>query len=378
MELENNNNQDSFRLAIASQFKINGKPLSIVSFGSGHINDTYKVTTDKGNQKYLLQRINHHVFKNIDHLMSNISLVTAHLHEKVKAENSADDDSVLTPVNTVDDKLYFKDKDGNFWRVYFLIENAKSYDIVENSHQAKEGGRAFGRFQAMLADLDPKQVYEVIPNFCHIGSRLSDFHIALNNDDAKRKEFVKEEIDFIQKREENMNVILEMAERNEIPLRITHNDTKFNNVLLNNADKAKCVIDLDTVMPGYVAYDYGDAIRTIINRTAEDEADLEKITLNIPLFKAYTEGYFEQAKDFLTKNEVKSLIEGVLLFPYMQAVRFLTDYIQGDTYYKIQHPEHNLQRTRAQIKLVKEIEKHIDELQIIIEEAAVKYSLKSA
>jgi hypothetical protein len=169
-----------------------------------------------------------------------------------------------------------------------------------------------------------------------------------------------------------------MAERKEIPLRITHNDTKFNNVLLNDQDQAKCVIDLDTVMPGYVAYDYGDAIRTIINRTAEDEADLEKITLNIPLFKAYTEGYFEQAKDFLTSNEVKSLIEGVLLFPYMQAVRFLTDYIQGDTYYKIQHPEHNLQRTRAQIKLVKEIEKHIDELENIIEEAAVKYSLKSA
>lgn len=378
MEIENNKNQESFRLAIASQFKVNGKPLNIVSFGSGHINDTYKISTDKGEQKYLLQRINHHVFKNIDHLMSNISLVTNHLHKKTKDENNIDADSVLTPVSTLDDKLYFKDDNGNYWRVYYLIENAKSYDIVENAHQAKEGGRAFGKFQAMLADLDPKQVYEVIPNFCHIGSRLSDFHIALENNDAKRKDLVKEEIDFIQKREGNMNAILEMAERKEIPLRITHNDTKFNNVLLNDDDQAKCVIDLDTVMPGYVAYDYGDAIRTIINRTAEDEADLAKITLNIPLFKAYTEGYFEQAKNFLTENEVKSLIEGVLLFPYMQAVRFLTDYIQGDTYYKIQHPEHNLQRTRAQIKLVKEIEKHIDELEIIIKEAAVKYSLKSA
>lgn len=378
MEIENNKNQESFRLAVASQFKINGKPINIASFGSGHINDTYKVSTDMGEQKYLLQRINHHVFKNIDHLMGNISLITSHLHKKAKDENNTDADSVLTPVSTLDDKLYFKDENGNYWRVYYLIENAKSYDIVESSHQAKEGGRAFGRFQAMLADLDPKQVYEVIPNFCHIGSRLSDFHIALESNNAKRKDLVKEEIDFIQKREKNMNVILEMGERNEIPLRITHNDTKFNNVLLNNKDEAKCVIDLDTVMPGYVAYDYGDAIRTIINRSAEDEADLEKITLNIDLFKAYTEGYFEQAKDFLTKNEVKSLIHGVLLFPYMQAVRFLTDYIQGDTYYKIQHPEHNLQRARAQIKLVKEIEKHIDELEIIIKEAAVKYSLKSA
>ena len=221
------------------------------------------------------------------------------------------------------------------------------------------------------------KLYEVIPNFCHIGSRLADFHVALKNDAAKRKESIKEEIDFIQEREKNMNAILEMAERNEIPLRVTHNDTKFNNVLLDSNDQAKCVIDLDTVMPGYVAYDYGDAIRTIINRAAEDEPNLEKITLNIPLFKAYTEGYFEQASQFLTDKEVKSLIKGVLLFPYMQAVRFLTDYLQGDTYYKIQHAEHNLQRTRAQIKLVKEIEKHIDELEAIIEQAAVKYPLKS-
>lgn len=172
-----------------------------------------------------------------------------------------------------------------------------------------------------------------------------------------------------------MRIILDMADRNELPLRITHNDTKFNNVLLDSNDQAKCVIDLDTVMPGYVAYDYGDAIRTIINAAAEDEPDLEKITLNIPLFKAYTEGYFEQAKSFLTEKEVESLIEGVLLFPYMQAVRFLTDYLQGDTYYKIQHAEHNLQRTRAQLKLVKEIEAHIEELKSIIEELTLSILL---
>lgn len=172
-----------------------------------------------------------------------------------------------------------------------------------------------------------------------------------------------------------MNTILDMASRNELPLRITHNDTKFNNVLLDEQDRAKCVIDLDTVMPGYVAYDYGDAIRTIINRAAEDEAELDKVTLNIPLFEAYTSGYFEQAQAFLTKKEVASLFPGALLFPYMQAVRFLTDYLQGDTYYKIQHPEHNLQRTRAQLKLVEEMETNGQELKGIIEEIADRYSL---
>lgn len=375
MNKENNSTIEPSRLAIASQFKIKGKPLTLSSFGSGHINDTYKIGTDDGVQDYILQRINHHVFKNIDHLMSNISLVTSHLHQKRIAANISDIDTVLTPVRTLDEKLYFKDEKGDFWRIYNLIEGAKSYDIVANEQQAREVGRAFGRFQALLSDLEASKLYEVIPNFCHIGSRLADFHIALNNDAAKRKSKVKEEIVFIQEREKDMNVILEMAGRNEIPMRVTHNDTKFNNVLLNSNDQAKCVIDLDTVMPGYIAYDYGDAIRTIINRAAEDEPNLEEITLNIPLFKAYTEGYFEQAKEFLTVNEVKSLIKGVLLFPYMQAVRFLTDYLQGDTYYKIQHPEHNLQRTRAQLKLVKEIEKHIDELESIIKFSAAEYSL---
>jgi Ser/Thr protein kinase RdoA (MazF antagonist) len=253
-------------------------------------------------------------------------------------------------------------------RVYHLIDDAKSYDIIENTQQAREGGRAFGKFQALLADLDTNKVYEVIPNFCHIGSRLIDFYTALSNDFVDRKKLVNEEIEFIQAREKKMHTILDMADRNELPLRITHNDTKFNNVLLDSNDQAKCVIDLDTVMPGYVAYDFGDAIRTIINAAAEDESNLKKIILNIPFFKAYTEGYFEQAKVFLTEKEVESLIEGVLLFPYMQAVRFLTDYLQGDTYYKIQHAEHNLQRTRAQLKLVKEIEEHIEELKSIIEE----------
>lgn len=215
----------------------------------------------------------------------------------------------------------------------------------------------------------------MIPDFCHIGSRLDAFYVALAEDKAGRKASIKDEIQFIQGREKKMYTILEMAERGELPLRITHNDTKFNNVLLDENDRSKCVIDLDTVMPGYVAYDYGDAIRTIINRSSEDEVDLTKVTLNIPLFEAYTRGYFEEAQAFITAAEVESLLHGAFLFPYMQGVRFLTDYLNGDTYYKIQHPEHNLQRTRAQLKLVSEMELHASELKSIIDTIAREYQL---
>lgn len=374
MNYDINNEKDS-KFTVASNFQIDGKPIAVTSFGSGHINDTYKISTDQSEEGYLLQRINHHVFKNVDHVMSNIALVTNHLHKKRIEANIKDTSTVLTLVNTKDGNLYFKDDEGNYWRVYHLIANAKSYDIVENAEQAREVGRAFGDFQNALSDLDASQIHEVIPNFCHIGSRLSFFHDALENDIVNRSVAAKEEIDYIIEREKNMNTVLDMASRNELPLRITHNDTKFNNVLLDSNDKAKCVIDLDTVMPGYAAYDYGDAIRTIINNAAEDEADLSKVTLNLPLFKAYTEGYFEKAKSFLTENEVKSLLPGALLFPYMQAVRFLTDYLEGDQYYKIQHKEHNLQRTRAQLKLVQEMEKHHQEMNDIINEIAKEHAL---
>src|SRR5690606_22619682 len=221
--------------------------------------------------------------------------------------------------------------------------------------------------------LDSNKLKYTIPNFCNIDYRLENFHQAIQQNKALRKDEVQEEIEYIVQREAQMRAILQMAERGEIPLRITHNDTKFNNILLDENDKALCVIDLDTVMPGYVAYDFGDAIRTIINHAAEDEPDLSKITLNIPLFTAYTDGYFENAHHFLSTHEIRSLIEGVLLFPYMQAVRFLTDYLDGDIYYKVQHKTHNLQRTRAQLSLAFEVENRREELNDIIHTMAAKH-----
>lgn len=367
----------SSNLKIVEQFNIKGTATSIEEFGSGHINDTYRIATDLADEpEYLLQRINNYVFKDVDVLMNNIQKVTEHLQQKMKHLPNTEG-KVLTIIPTRNKKLYYLDEENNYWRLMILIGNTRSYDILETESQAKEGGRAFGDFQALLADLDPHELDYTIPNFCNIEFRLQNFHKALKEDSANRKKDIEAEIKYILDRENAMNTILQMGERGELPLRITHNDTKFNNVLLDQNDRAQCVIDLDTVMPGYVAYDFGDAIRTIINTAAEDEPDLSKIQLNVPLFQAYTKGYLETAHQFLTSNEVDSLLQGALLFPYMQSVRFLTDYLEGDVYYKIQHPLHNLQRTRAQLKLAFEIESQQTTLKEIIQSEAGKYNLIS-
>jgi len=357
--------------ALANRFDIEGDVIEISPFGSGHINDTYRVLTNgPGPGAYLLQRINHHVFKNVDAVMQNMQRVIRHLKEKYIAANVSASDiekKVLTLIPTMEGTTYRVDEDGNFWRMLVLLTGTRSYDIVETPQQAREGGRAFGQFQRMLSDLDAALIHEVLPDFHHIGNRLGQLKTAVTSDPVQRVAGVSDELAAIKRRERRMHRLLDMAAEGILPVRITHNDTKFNNVLLDEHDRAQCVIDLDTVMPGYVAYDFGDAIRTIINRAAEDEADLEKITLNIPLFEAYAAGYFEEAHRFLTSAEVRSLVDGVMLLPYMQAVRFLTDFIEGDHYYKIHHADHNLQRARAQLRLVEQLEKHESELVGIIE-----------
>lgn len=359
----------------ANQFHIEGNVTDIRAFGSGHINDTYKVTTDVAEGDcYLLQRVNHHVFKDVATLMKNMELVTLHLKEKYRSLDGKDPGKrVLTLIPHKGDNSYFQDESGNFWRMFILLANTQSYDIVETPGQAREGGRAFGQFQRLLADLDVGLIRDVLPNFHHIGSRLERLDQAIAADVVNRVQTVKEELAFIASRKIRMHTILNMAKEGLLPLRVIHNDTKFNNVLLDKNDKFQCVIDLDTVMPGYVAYDFGDAIRTIINRAAEDEADLDRIKLNIPLFAAYAEGYLEEAHCFLTKHETDSLIEGVFLLPYMQTVRFLSDYLEGDHYYKIHHPDHNLQRTRAQLRLVEELEAHETALREILKQITAKY-----
>jgi Ser/Thr protein kinase RdoA (MazF antagonist) len=351
---------------IASYFRVIGNITSVKPFGSGHINDTYRITTGTG-KDYLLQRINHLVFKDVAGLMDNLVNVTRHLTEKLKdIPNSDPEKEVLTLVKTNDDGYYFKDTNGNYWRVFHFLNNTKSYDQVLTETQAFEGGKAFGRFQFLLADLDTDLIVDTIPNFHNIEYRLSNFDKAIAADAVNRLKNLSPEIEFINQRREQMCLILRLGQIGSLPKRITHNDTKFNNVLLDENDHAQCVIDLDTVMPGYIAYDFGDAVRTIINTAPEDEPNLDLINLNIPLFAAYVKGYLPQTINFLTDAEVNSLINGALLLPYMQGVRFLTDYLDGDKYFKIHAPEHNLQRARAQFQLVRKLEETKETLNGII------------
>jgi hypothetical protein len=356
---------------IIQNFCIEGNFSEAKIFGSGHINDTFLVKNTQVDQPdYLLQRINHHVFKDVSGVIDNIYMVTSHLKNKLKeVYGNGVDKRVLSLIPAKDRKLFVKDSNGNFWRMYIFMTGAKSYDLVTSDKQAREGGRAFGEFQSLLSDMNPKLLSETIVDFHNIIKRLKDFDIALENDVLGRKASIADEIAFIRKREDEMSTIYKWGKADLIPQRITHNDTKFNNILFDRDDKAQCIIDLDTVMSGYIAYDFGDAIRTLINTTVEDEQELSKIHLNIPLFKAYTEGYAEKASGFITPKEVDSLYFGMMLLPYMQGVRFLTDYLQGDTYFKTAYQEHNLIRTQAQFHLLSKMEDEKDLLSEIIQES---------
>ncbi|EHQ29335.1 phosphotransferase enzyme family protein [Mucilaginibacter paludis] len=366
--MENNSDKTKKAHQIVSNFLIGGEVADIKPFGSGHINDTYRVFNSVPNQPdYLLQRVNHHIFKDVPGLINNIAVVTGHVKSQLKNIPGANlDKEVLTLIQAKNGLYYYQDDEGQYWRLYLFLRDTKSYDVVATTQQAYEGGKAFGNFQNMLADVDVSQLTEVIPNFHHILFRLEQMAEALKNNPADRALHVKMELDFVNARAYNMSEIDRLGKTGKLPVRVTHNDTKFNNVLLDSNDFAQCVIDLDTVMPGYTAFDFGDAVRTIINSAPEDEPDLEKITLNMPLFKAFAEGFVSQTVHYMTANEIRSLVKGVLLLPYMIGVRFLTDYLNGDTYFKIKFPKHNLQRARAQFRLVEKLEERYDELYYII------------
>lgn len=356
---------------ILPQFGIDENSI-VFRFGSGLINDTFSINPPGAKKpEYLLQRINHQVFKDVPVLMNNIVLVTSHINRKLK--NSGRHQPELT--FTANGKTFYLDASGNYWRMFGFINDSKSYDAVESAKQAFEAGRAFGMFQSMLSDIDTSGIKDSIPDFHNIGKRLTDLRRVIAANPKNRVKEVQVEIEFIREREKAMNIIPEMASNGLLPKRVIHGDTKFSNVLFNLNDEVQCVVDLDTVMLSYSAFDFGDAIRTIINSAPEDEENLEKIILNVPFFEAYAKGYISEAVQFLTQEELGSLIHGVLLLPYMQAVRFLTDYIEGDIYYKIKSPKHNLQRTRAQLKLVKKLEEAKPQLNAIIKEEARKLSL---
>ena len=348
--------------SIVAKFKVQGTVEEIKPLGAGLINDTYKVNTKEADAPdYVLQRINHAIFQNVEMLQSNISAVTNHIRKKLTEAGESDiDRKVLSFLETEEGKTYWFDGD-SYWRVMVFIPRAKTYETV-NPEYSNYAGEAFGNFQAMLADI-PETLGETIPDFHNMEFRLRQFHEAVAANPAGRLEEVKDLVEEIEKRAEAMCIQERLYREGQLKKRTNHCDTKVNNMMFDaDSDKVLCVIDLDTVMPGFVLSDIGDFIRTGANTGAEDDENLDNVNVNMEIFKAYTRGYMEKAKAFLTPTEIKLLPYGGRLLTYMQTVRFLTDYINGDTYYKIHSPKHNLIRTKAQFKLLQSLEAHAEEM----------------
>ena len=354
-------------LAILSQFQLEGTMVDAQPFGNGHINDTLKVINDKGETPYVLQRINHQIFTNVEMLQENIRIVTEHIRKVLEERGEADiDRKVLTFLPTQAGKNYYFDGD-SYWRVCLLIPDCVSYEAV-TPELAYEAGKAFGDFQSMLADLPEGTLGETIPNFHNMEFRLRQFREAVAADSAGRLDEVKELVQEIEVRSEAMCVQERLYREGKLRKRVNHCDTKVNNMLFDvETGKVLCVIDLDTVMPGFVLSDIGDFIRTGANTGAEDDECLAHVEVNLPIFEAYTRGYMEKAKTFLTPLEISLLPYGGRLLTYMQTVRFLTDYLNGDTYYKIHSPKHNLIRTKAQFKLLQSLEAHAEEMDAFVQ-----------
>ena len=345
---------------ILSKFNIN---IEANSYGNGHINDTYLVKTQ---HSYILQKINQNVFKNPEQVMENIKAVTSHLRVKIAEAGGDPDRETLTVIDTVDGLPYYKDENGDYYRMYISIEGTKSHDTVEDPSQLYNAAKMFGNFQNMLADFPADKLFEVIPNFHNTKSRYADFKKAVEGDAAGRGAEVAEEIKFVLDREADASVVVDDMAAGIIPLRVTHNDTKLNNVLLDaETGEGVCVIDLDTVMPGSLLYDFGDALRFGGSSGAEDETDLTKIWFDAEKFEAFTRGFLETLPS-ITPRELELLPFAVKLMTLECGSRFLADYLNGDTYFKTHYPEHNLVRARTQFKLVKDIEDKYDELMAIV------------
>jgi Ser/Thr protein kinase RdoA (MazF antagonist) len=352
--------------SVARQFPLCGEFVSAAPYGSGHINDTYCVVFDQGGARvrYILQRINHLIFKNPAALMENVQRVTAHLGQKAAGHSDASR-RVLTLIPAHDGQPHYRDADANFWRAYVFIEKARTFDAVESTQQAFQAAKAFGQFQKLLADLPAPRLHDTIPDFHHTPKRFAALEKAIEADAANRAHLAKPEIEFALHRKTATNILLDA----NLPERVTHNDTKFNNVMLDDSTgEGICVIDLDTVMPGLALYDFGDMVRTATSPAKEDERDLSKVTMQLPMFEALARGYLATAAEFLTPAEKKLLPFSGKLITLEIGLRFLTDYLAGDTYFKVHREGHNLDRCRTQFKLVESIEQQEPAMHKLVEE----------
>jgi len=354
----------------AGQFELGGRFVSADRYDRGHINDTFviSVAKDDGDARFILQRINQHVFRNPESLMENIRRVTEHLESK-----SDDARHCLTLVSSNDGAPFHKDDDGGYWRAYPFIESAISYDEVKSKNQAREAAAIFGRFQSLLGDLPAPRLHETIPDFHNTPARFRQFREILERDAHDRARHCGAEIDCALAYEEAAGALTALQDAGDIPERVAHNDTKLNNVMFDeHSGRAICVIDLDTVMPGSVLYDFGDLVRSATISAAEDETDLSKVRMRMDYYEALVEGYLSTAMDFLTEAEVGNLSMAGKIITIEVGLRFLTDYLSGDEYFRIHRADQNLDRCRAQFALAASIDGQFDEMQQAVARVAYR------
>jgi aminoglycoside phosphotransferase len=361
--------------AVAGRFRIYGDFLAAAPYGTGHINDTYAAIFGQSGSpvvRYILQRINHHVFQDPPAVMQNISRVTTHVRRKLEEAGAAEvSRRVLTLVPTLEGQTWTKDAAGNHWRCYLFIEKARTYDQIENLQQAFQAAKAFGGFQQQLADLPAPRLLDTIPEFHHTRRRFDALRAAIEADAVNRAAEVKREIQFCLEREAMVDVLLDLQARGRLPERVTHNDAKLNNVMLDDAtDEGICVIDLDTVMPGLALYDFGDLCRTCTGATVEDERDLSKVEMRPVFFAALVRGYLASAGEVLNATEKDHLAFSARLITFETGIRFLTDHLEGDRYFKIHRAGHNADRARVQFKLVESFERNESAMLRLVQEAS--------
>lgn len=355
------------------RFLVKGSFKSANPSGCGHINDTYeiKIKTPEGiDKRYILQRINHNVFKDPEKLMQNVENITKYLRKTITELGGDPERETLNLIPADDGKYYIKDENGNYWRVYKFIENAKTYETVEKPEHFYNSGKAFGKFQRLLSDFPAETLHETIPDFHNTKKRFETFVNVLNQDRFNRASNVKPEIDFALSREKEASLLVDMQEKGALPLRVTHNDTKFNNVMIDDlTGQAICILDLDTVMPGLSLNDFGDSIRFGANPAAEDEKDLSKVWIELSLFKEFSKGYLEEAGSSLTPAEIDNLALSAKIITLECGMRFLTDYLNGDVYFKTAYPGQNIDRCRTQFKLVSDMGGKMKNMEKIIRES---------
>jgi len=359
---------------VSKQFQIYGQILHAETCKIGHINETYTATYDQGGARvrYIHQKINKHVFRNPPAVMRNLIRVTNHLRHKLETEGATEiTRRCLTLIPTRDGQPWYQDATGDFWRTFVFIEGLETFEAVQTTAQAFEAGRAFGEFQRLLVDLPGGRLHETIPNFHHTPKRFEAFEKALKEDRLNRAAQAKAEIAWATRHQHLAQVLLDAHAKGHIPERVTHNDTKFNNVMLDTATgKACCVVDLDTVMPGFALYDFGDMVRTTTSPTVEDELDLRKVGLRLPMFEALARGYLTAAAQFLKPAERDYIVFSGKLITFTIGLRFLTDFLNGDVYFRVHRPGHNLDRCRTQFRLIESITEQEDVMEKLVQSLA--------